>query len=47
MLDKIKTAIDDVVKAKGLAYVFEKTVVLSIGDSGIDITPDVKTKLGL
>lgn len=47
MLDKIKTAIDDVVKAKGLAYVFEKTVILSIGDSAIDITPDVKTKLGL
>ncbi len=48
MLDKIKAAIDDVVKAKGLAYVFEKTVILSIGDSGsIDITPDVKAKLGL
>ena len=29
-------------------YVFEKTVILSIGDSGsIDITPDVKAKLGL
>lgn len=47
MLDKIKAAIDDVVKAKGLAYVFEKTVVLSIGDSAIDITSDVKAKLGL
>ncbi|MBR4837778.1 MAG: OmpH family outer membrane protein [Bacteroidales bacterium] len=47
MLDKIKTAIDDVLKAKGLAYVFEKTVVLSIGDSAIDITADVKKKLGL
>ena len=47
MLDKIKTAIDDVVKAKGLAYVFEKTVILSIGDSAIDITSDVKAKLGL
>ena len=47
MLDKIKAAIDDVVKAKGLAYVFEKTVVLSIGDSAIDITADVKAKLGL
>lgn len=48
MLDKIKAAIDDVVKTKGLAYVFEKTVILSIGDSGsIDITPDVKAKLGL
>ena len=47
MLDKIKKAIDDVVKAKGLAYVFEKTVILSIGDSAIDITPDVKAKLGL
>ena len=47
MLDKIKKAIDDVVKAKGLAYVFEKTVILSIGDSGIDITADVKAKLGL
>ena len=44
----LKAAIDDVVKAKGLAYVFEKTVILSIGDSGsIDITPDVKAKLGL
>ena len=47
MLDKIKNAIDDVVKAKGLAYVFEKTVILSIGDTAIDITPDVKAKLGL
>lgn len=47
MLDKIKAAIDDVVKAKGLAYVFEKTVILSIGDSAIDVTPDVKAKLGL
>ena len=47
MLDKIKNAIDDVVKAKGLAYVFEKTVILSIGDTAIDITPDVKVKLGL
>jgi outer membrane protein len=48
MLDKIKAAIDDVVKTKGLAYVFEKTVILSIGDSGsIDIIPDVKAKLGL
>ncbi len=47
MLDKIKKAIDDVVKAKGLAYVFEKTVILSIGDTGIDITADVKAKLGL
>ena len=47
MLDKIKNAIDEVVKAKGMAYVFEKTVILSIGDSAIDITPDVKAKLGL
>ena len=47
MLDKIKAAIDAVVKAKGLAYVFEKTVILSIGDSAIDVTPDVKAKLGL
>ena len=47
MLDKIKTAIDAVVKAKGLAYVFEKTMVLSIGESAIDITADVKAKLGL
>ena len=47
MLDKIKNAIDAVVKEKGLAYVFEKTVILSIGDSAIDITSDVKRKLGL
>ena len=47
MLDKIKKAIDDVVKAKGMAYVFEKTVILSIGDTAIDITADVKAKLGL
>ncbi|MBO4575104.1 MAG: OmpH family outer membrane protein [Bacteroidales bacterium] len=47
MLDKIKKAIDDVVKAKGLAYVFEKTVILSIGDNAIDVTADVKAKLGL
>ena len=47
MLDNIKKAIDDVVKAKGLAYVFEKTVILSIGDSAIDVTADVKAKLGL
>ena len=47
MLDKIKAAIDDVLKAKGLAYVFEKTIILSIGDNAIDITADVKAKLGL
>ena len=47
MLDKIKKAIDDVVKDKGLAYVFEKTMILSIGDSAIDITSDVKAKLKL
>ncbi len=47
MLDKIKKAIDDVAKTKGLAYVFEKTVILSIGDTAIDITADVKAKLGL
>ena len=47
MLDRIKAAIDDVVKAKGMAYVFEKTVILSIGESAIDITADVKRKLGL
>ena len=47
MLDKIQKAIDEVVKAKGLAYVFEKTVVLSIGEGAIDITADVKAKLGL
>ena len=47
LFDKVKAAIDDVVKAKGLTYVFEKTVILSIGDNAIDITPDVKTKLGL
>ena len=47
MLDKIKKAIDEVVKAKGLAYVFEKTVILPIGDSAIDVTADVKAKLGL
>ena len=47
MLDKIKAAIDAVVKAKGLAYVFEKTVILSIGDGAIDVTSDVKAKLGL
>lgn len=47
MLDKIKAAIDQVCKEKGLAYVFEKTVILSIGDSAIDVTADVKKKLGL
>lgn len=47
LFDKIKNAIDNVLKDKGLAYVFEKSVILSIGDSAIDITADVKKKLGL
>lgn len=47
MLDKIQKAIDDVAKEKGIAYVFEKTVVLSISDGSIDVTADVKKKLGL
>ena len=47
MLDKIKKAIDDVANEKGIAYVFEKTVILSIGNTSIDITADVKRKLGL
>ena len=47
MLDKIKKAIDDVAKEKGIAYVFEQSVILTISDTAIDITPDVKKKLGL
>lgn len=47
LFDKIKGAIDAVLKEKGLAYVFEKSVILSIGDSAIDITADVKAKLGI
>ena len=47
MLDKIKKAIDDVAKEKGMAYVFDKSALVTMGDTAIDITPDVKKKLGL
>ena len=49
LLEKVQDAINKVGKEKGLTYVIDKAlgVVVYIGDDAIDITPDVKNKLGL
>lgn len=49
LLEKIQEAINKVGKEKGLTYVIDKAlgVVVYIGDDAIDITGDVKKKLGL
>ena len=49
VLEKIQNAINAVGKEKGFTYIFDKATgaVVFIGDNAIDITADVKAKLGL
>lgn len=49
VIEKIQNAVNAVGKEKGFTYVLDKSVgaVVYIGDDAIDITPDVKSKLGL
>ena len=49
LLEKVQDAINKVGKEKGLTYVIDKAlgVVVYIGDDAIDITADVKKKLGI
>ena len=47
ILDKIQNAIDAVGKEKGCTYVFDASLPIYIGTDAIDLTKDVRTKLGL
>jgi len=47
ILDKIQNAIDAVGKEKGCTYVFDSSLPIYIGTDAIDLTKDVRTKLGL
>lgn len=49
LLEKVQTAIDDVAKAKSYKLVFDESMIGGIlyGDKSLDITADVKAKLGL
>ena len=47
LIDKIQTAIDAVGKEKGLTYIFDSTTAIYIGADAVDITKDVKAKLGI
>lgn len=51
LIEKVQKAIDQVGKEKGFTYILDKSsqsgTVVFIGDNAIDITADVKAKLGL
>lgn len=49
LLEKVQDAINKVGKEKGLTYVIDKAlgVIVYIGDDAVDITADVKKKLGI
>ena len=49
LIEKVQNAVNTVGKEKGFTYILDKAVgaVVYIGDDAIDITPDVKAKLGL
>jgi len=48
ILDRVNTAMQDVAKENGFLMVFDSgTQILLYGDSTLDVTPLVKTKLGL
>lgn len=51
LIEKVQTAIDQVGKEKGFTYIFDKSsqsgTLVFIGDNAIDITAEVKAKLGL
>lgn len=49
LIEKVQNAVNAVGKEKGFTYIFDKAAgaVVYIGDNAIDITADVKAKLGL
>ncbi len=48
LIDKVRTAIETVMKREGLAGVFEGQVFVSVDDSQVtNLTPIVKTQLGV
>lgn len=49
LIEKVQKAVDAVGQENGFTYILDKSVgaVVFIGDNAIDITSDVKTKLGL
>lgn len=49
LIEKVQNAVNAVGQEKGFTYIFDKAAgaVVYIGESAIDITADVKTKLGL
>lgn len=49
LIEKVQNAVNAVGKEKGFTYIFDKAAgaVVFIGDNAIDITADVKAKLGL
>ena len=47
VIEKARKAITDVAKEQGLIYVFEANGVLYHSEQSIDLTPLVKTKLGI
>ena len=49
LIEKVQNAVDAVGKEKGFTYIFDKAAgaVVFIGDNAVDITADVKAKLGL
>ncbi len=49
LIEKVQNAVNAVGKEKGFAYILDKATgtIVFIGDNAIDITADVKAKLGL
>lgn len=49
LIEKVQVAVDAVGKENGFTYIFDKAAgaVVYIGENAIDITSDVKAKLGL
>ena len=45
--NKIKDAINAVASEQGITYVYDKTLLLYTSDDALDITSDVKAKLGI
>lgn len=49
LIEKVQNAVNAVGKEKGFTYILDKAVgaVVYIGDNAVDVTADVKAKLGL
>lgn len=51
LIEKVQSTIDQIGREKGFTYIIDKSsqsgTIVFIGDDAIDITSDVKTKLGL